>query len=168
MLQRSIAGKEIDRHKTTSFEVALSEPLGAPIHVFIGFFVLVLSVSGTRTRCHFLEYEYEYHFIEYEYDRSQNSETSKTTNRRRHPESKYRESRGGCKRSRRRSKKLKVIPKIEAWNHVDRKQDRMRMLPDSLQVGYWACDNDRWVRSDHDTRAAPRLDCSNCNTDRYV
>jgi hypothetical protein len=63
------------------FDAALFEPLEASIHVLPCFFVLVLSDSGTRTRCGIFEYEYEYeyeyHFIEYEYDKSQYSAVSK-------------------------------------------------------------------------------------------
>jgi hypothetical protein len=73
-------------HPVQSFKVVLFEPLGAPVLVFPGFFVLllVLSLSGTRTqpsgtrnRCGIFEYEYQFIEYEYEYDRSQNSATSK-------------------------------------------------------------------------------------------
>ena len=45
------------------------EPLGLQIRVMPGFFVLVLSVSGTCTRTRKHRIEYEYHFIEHEYER---------------------------------------------------------------------------------------------------
>jgi hypothetical protein len=51
----------------TRFDVAISESLGAQFRNMPWFFVLVLSVSGTRTRRYRIEYEY--HFIEYEYER---------------------------------------------------------------------------------------------------
>jgi hypothetical protein len=51
-----------------SMDVARFEPLLAQIRMFSGIFVrvlvLVLSVSGTRTRMYRIDYEY--HFIEYE------------------------------------------------------------------------------------------------------
>ena len=50
----------------TSFQVAILEPFGVPVQMIPGFFVLVLSVSGTRTRRNCIEHEY--HFIEYEYE----------------------------------------------------------------------------------------------------
>jgi hypothetical protein len=61
------------------FEIAIFKCLGISVRVFPGSFVLVLSDSGTRTRCGILEYEYDYHFIEYEYEGSRSIATSKPT-----------------------------------------------------------------------------------------
>jgi len=62
------------------FDNARFEYLGVSIHVFPGFFVLVLvlSDSGTRTRCDIFDYEYEYHFIEYEYETKPNERNFKS------------------------------------------------------------------------------------------